>query len=285
VRRGSGLATGKRTDLSRGANDDVRVTPVKRRGEKRTRILNVYYQRDEHTGERWAKKLNWHRAIGLGGGTMLPCDKNAHSRRWHQRCSEQCDATLYGDIIGKYGLEIGNDDLPTHHWARNGKERVSTIDLTLATRLITRWTILDGSHVKGSDQEVIEWQFIVDKQEEADHVQVIGWNLATMSRQDEEAAEELWKKLKRERAHLGEECTGDDVERETDWCHATLSQVQDAKAKEIRICARLNRWWNSEIKEYRSALGREKRRGRRSEGAAHAKAELQRSIGQSTRLI
>jgi len=64
-------------------------------------------------------------------------------------------------------------------------------------------------------------------------------------------------------------------------CQATLGKVLDAKAKKIRICAQLKRWWNGEIKERRSALGREKRRGRRSEGAGHAKAELQRSIRQS----
>jgi len=63
-----------------------------------------------------------------------------------------------------------------------------------------------------------------------------------------------------------------------EWCQATLSRVLDATARKIRICARSKRWWNGEIKERRSALGIEKRRGRRSEGAAYAKAELQRSI-------
>jgi len=41
VRKGSGLATDEETDLSRGLNDDVVVTDVKRRGEKMTRIINV----------------------------------------------------------------------------------------------------------------------------------------------------------------------------------------------------------------------------------------------------
>ena len=48
--------------------------------------------------------------------------------------------------------------------------------------------------------------------EEADHVQVIGWNLAAMSKEDEKAAEKLWWELERDRAHLGEKCTGDNVE-------------------------------------------------------------------------
>jgi len=100
--------------------------------------------------------------------------------------------------------EIGNDDdRPSHHRARNGEEGESTIELTLATRPITRWTTLDGSHASGSNHEVIEWMINVDKQEEAVHVQVIGWNLAAMSKVDEKAAEKFWRELERERAHVG----------------------------------------------------------------------------------
>jgi macrodomain Ter protein organizer (MatP/YcbG family) len=257
------------------------VTDVNRRGETMTRIINVYDQKDVQTGERRARKLNWHRAIRQGGGTIIAGDMNAHSRRWDPRCWEQHDATFWEEILDEYGLEIGNDDRPTHHWARNGEEGESTIDLTLATRLITRWTTLDRSHATGSDHEVIEWEFNVDEQEEADHMQVIGWNLAAVSKEDEEAADKLRRELEIERAHLGEECTGDNVDRAAEWCQDALSQVLDAKAKKIGICARSKRWWNGEIKETRSALGREKRRGRRSEAAARAKAELQKSIRQS----
>jgi hypothetical protein len=128
---------------------------------------------------------------------------------------------------------------------------------------------------------VIEWEFNIDKQEEADHMQVKVWNLAAMSKEDQESAEKLWRELERERAHLGEECTGDDVEQEAEWCQETLSKVQDAKAKKRRICTRSKRLWNGKIKERRSALGREKRSGRRSEAAPGATAELQKSIRQS----
>jgi len=112
-------------------------------------------------------------------------------------------------------------------------------------------------------------------------MQFIVSNLAGMSKEDKEAAEKLGMELERERAHLGEECTGDDVEREAEWCQETQSSVLDAKAKKIRICARSKRWLNGVIKERRRALGREKRRGGRSEAAARAKAELQKSIWQS----
>ena len=110
---------------------------------------------------------------------------------------------------------------------------------------------------------------------------IIRWNLASLSKEEKEAAENPWRELERERAQLGKKCMGDNVEREAESCQETLSKVLDAKAKKIRICTRSKRWWNSEIKESRSALGRGKRRGRRSEAAARAKAELQKSIRES----
>jgi len=209
VRQASGLATDKRTDLSRGANDDVIVTDVQRGGEKMTRIINVHDQRDVRTGERLARKINCSRIIRQRGSTILAGDFNAPSRRWDPRCKEQRNATVWEEILDEHGLEIGNDDQAAHHWARNGDEGELTIDLTSTSRPITRWTILDGRHTSGSDHDVIEWEFSVDKQEEADHVQVIGCNLAAMSKEDEKAAEKLWEKLEGQRGRLDEECTGD----------------------------------------------------------------------------
>jgi len=62
---------------------------------------------------------------------------NAHSRRWDPTCREQCDAMFWEEIIDEYTLEIGNDDRPTHPWAKSSEEGELTIDLTLATRPIT----------------------------------------------------------------------------------------------------------------------------------------------------
>jgi hypothetical protein len=73
------------TDLSRGANEDDIATDVRRRGESITRIVNVYDQKNTHSGERPAQKLNWQRVIRQGG-TVLAGDLNAHSKRWDPRC-------------------------------------------------------------------------------------------------------------------------------------------------------------------------------------------------------
>lgn len=85
---------------------------------------------------------------------------------------------------------------------------------------------------------MIDRTLSIDRQEETDHVQVIGWNLAAMSKVDEEAAERLWNELEGQRAHLDVECTEDKVKCEAEWCQETLRKVLDAKTNKIRICGR-----------------------------------------------
>ena len=85
IRKGSGLVVDEWTDQSTGANDNVIATDVRRRGEKITRIVNIYDQKDTRSGERPARKLNWQRVIRQGG-TVLAGDFNSHSKRWDSRC-------------------------------------------------------------------------------------------------------------------------------------------------------------------------------------------------------
>jgi len=79
VCKGCGLATNQQTDLSRGANDNVIVSDVRRRGEKIMRIINIYDQSDMQTRARQAKKTNWYRIIRQGDSTILTIDCNEHS--------------------------------------------------------------------------------------------------------------------------------------------------------------------------------------------------------------
>jgi hypothetical protein len=68
------------------------------------------------------------------------------------------------------------------------------------------------------------------------------------------------------------------VEQKAGWCEKALSSVLDATAKKIRICARLQRSRNTDIKERRSTVGRETRRRWHLEEAAGVKGELQNSL-------
>jgi hypothetical protein len=279
VRKGSGFATNERTNLSKNALGDIIVFDIKRRGDKMTRIVNIYDQKEAETGERPARRLNWQRIIRLGGGgTVLAGDFNAHSQCWDPRCTERRDAMYWEEIIHEHRLAIGNDDRPAHYWTKYDSMGESVIDLTLANRPFGKWMILDGTHATASDHQIIQWELEMETQEEAWGTQVVGWNLAAMSQEDVEAAKELWKERPKEMAHLGAEIMGDEVESEAEWCQEALSRVLDATAKKITICALLKRWWNGEIQEKRSQLGREKRRRRRSAATAQAKAELQKSV-------
>jgi hypothetical protein len=175
---------------------------------------------------------------------MLAGDFNAHSQRWDLRCTERRDAAYWEDIIDEHGLVIGNDDRPTHHWTRNESEGESIIDLTLANRPVGKWMILDGSHVTGSDHKIIEWEVDMEKQEEAEGTQVVGWNQAAMLQEDEKQAKNVWIATAKGRVYFGEESTGDIVESEAEWCQEVLNKVLNATAKTIRICAHSKRWWN-----------------------------------------
>jgi hypothetical protein len=125
VRKGSGLAVDERTDLSKGGNDDVIVTDVRRKGEKITRIVNIYDQNDTQSRERPARKLRWQQII-LQGCTVLTGDFNAHSTQWDLRCTAQRDAVFWEDIIDQNGLDIGNDDSATDYWKREDLKGKST---------------------------------------------------------------------------------------------------------------------------------------------------------------
>ena len=191
IQSGSGLVVDERTALSRGANEDVIPTDVRRRGETITRIVNVHNQENTHSGERPAPKLDWQRVIPQGG-TVVTGDFNAHRKRWDPRCKVQWDAAFWEDLIDKNGLDIGNDGWPTHHWSREDQDGESVIDLTLANQPIVKWHILAEDHATGSDPEVIEWEVGEARQEEADHNRVVGWNFAAMPEKDVEGAEKLW---------------------------------------------------------------------------------------------
>ena len=144
--------------LSRGANDDVIDIEVRTRGDKITRIVNVYDQKDAQSGdrERLARMLNWERVIRQGS-IVLEGDFNAHTKQWDTRCQVQQNTAFCEGVIDDKGQEIGNDSRPTHHWTREEQQGESDIDLMLGNRPLVKWTILADDHATRSDHEVIEW--------------------------------------------------------------------------------------------------------------------------------
>jgi len=125
------LVVDEQTDSSRGANDDVIATDVRRRGERILRIANVCDQKKTHLRESPAREWTWRRVIRQGS-TVLARDFIPHSIRLDPRCKAQQGPAFWEDVIDENGLEIGNEGATTHPWTREGHEGESVIDLTLA---------------------------------------------------------------------------------------------------------------------------------------------------------
>jgi hypothetical protein len=79
-------------------------------------------------------------------------------------------------VIEKKGLPIGNNRGATQCWTREGNKGESVIDLTLANIPITKCSIQANNQVTECDHMVREWDVEVDRQEEAIHDRVVGWN-------------------------------------------------------------------------------------------------------------
>jgi len=279
VRQGRGFPSNALTNLSKKAVGDVNVVDINTRGQKMTWIVNVYDKREGETGERSARRLNWHRILLQGGCRMvLAGDFNTHRQCCNRRCTERRAATYWELIIDEHWLDIGNNDRHAHYWTSHDSTAESVIHLTLANRIFGKWMIVDGCYATGSEHQIIEWELEMEKQEEAGGTQVIRWNIAAMLQEEVEVAEKMWRERVKERANFGAESTWDKVESKAEWCQQALSKVHHATAKKIPICAHSKRWWDGEIKEKRSQLGREKRRRSMLAATAQDKAELQKSV-------
>jgi hypothetical protein len=181
VPKRSDLATNEPTDLSKNAVGDLIVVDIERQGEMMPRIVNIYDQREGDTGQRPARRPNWHRIMRQWGcATVLMEHFNAHSQRWYSRSTERRDPTYWEEIIEEHTLVIGNNDQPTNYWMRQNRMGQSVIDLTLAIRPFRKWMFLDGIHAPGYDHEIIVWELDMEKQEEAGGTHVVGWNLEAM---------------------------------------------------------------------------------------------------------
>jgi hypothetical protein len=122
------------------------------------RIVNIYNQRAREIGDWPARRQDWQKIIKLGRrlSTLLGGDFNAHSELWEQRCTERTEAIYWEEITDGTGLVIGKDDGPTHNLTRNESDSTSIFDLTWAKGKFGKWTIWDGNHATGSDDELIE---------------------------------------------------------------------------------------------------------------------------------
>jgi len=100
----------------------------------------------------------------------------------------------------------------------------------------------------------MQWKVGLRLLEEAIHKRVVRWNLAEMTEKNTKAAEMLCMELSKERAHLEAAWTEEQVEQEAAWYQEPMTRVFDGTAKTIRICTKLMKWWNVDIKQLRMTV-------------------------------
>jgi len=159
---------------------------------------------------------------GGEGGMVLHGNYNADSQCCDPRCPDLREATFWENNIDEHWLVVGNDNQPTQYWMSNETEGVFIIDISLANPPFGNWTILDGNHATWSDHEITEYDVDMERQEEAGGAEVVGWNLAATSLEDEGQAEKLWSEREIGRAYLGVGSTGGDGQSKGDWCQESL---------------------------------------------------------------
>lgn len=157
-------------------------------------------------------------------------------------------ASFWEDVPDENGLEIGNKSRATHHRTRERQEGELVINLMLAHQPPTTWFILADNHSTRSDNEVIEWEVDIHKQE-ADHERLVWWNIAAMMEENMEKAEKLWMEVPKERAHLDAEYIAEKVEQDAAWYQEAISNVLDTTAMRIGLCTKSTRRWNATIRE------------------------------------
>jgi len=90
--------------------------------------------------------INWRGIIRPRGGAIIAGDFNPNSHSWDARFKELHDVTFRTENIDEHGPELGNDDEPIHHCARDDEQDQLTIDPSLGSRPITLWTRLVGGY-------------------------------------------------------------------------------------------------------------------------------------------
>ena len=285
-RRDCRVAVAVRKDLLNAMSTDIRTDlvdhpyflaidvwelapgPTKRR-LRRTRLVNVYdnivgmgrpWQGNEPRRRRALEDVNWEPI--LQGRVLLIGDFNAHSTVWNPRSRTRANAAPLESLIDIYELFVNNDpEVPTRPKQTPG---LSIIDLAITSPELgplATWYV-DSEHSTPSDHEliVVEWdemgQPIGNQPRE-----VTGWDIEGLLADLDalEAASKDWKSNGEGRPALTDGCVQSDVAEEAAWIQATLTEVINQHARQLRVTAYSKRWWGPRVKSERRLYGQAKR--------------------------
>ncbi|EED21750.1 endonuclease/reverse transcriptase, putative [Talaromyces stipitatus ATCC 10500] len=270
------LVVEARTDLAN--HPYFMVVDVLEQG-RRTRIVNCYDNwlgaRHTYSGEslltrRALTDLDW--GPILEGRCLILGDFNAHSPMWNVHIDQRVNARSLEDLIMRHDLFINNDpDEPTRpHKLRDStasfetstEPRVSIIDLTISSQALgplSGWEI-ESQRLTPSDHVMIwaSWEPPATTSTEPTRKEVTGWQIEALlgDKKALQEAKDTWNELARTQPILTDTTSTEEVEREAEWIERTLTEVLNKHCKQIRLCARSKRWWNSEIEAERSVYSK-----------------------------
>jgi hypothetical protein len=125
-------------------------------------------------------------------------DMNAHSKIWNPRAEKRRNTTFWEDIIEQHGLVIWNSE----EVIRSGPnmDRISIIDLTLASPDVEMNCSLLRDESTGSDHEVICWELLGE--EMTGGGKTMGWDISGWQTKGKDIQEK--EKAERQRAKAEE---------------------------------------------------------------------------------
>lgn len=238
---------------------------------RRTRIVNCYdvwigasfrWQGASPRRRRAIEDADW--GLLIVGRCLLVGDFNAHSPIWNPLATGRVNAEPLEQLIERHSLYVNN---PLGEATRHKKSPgVSIIDLALSSPTLgplQAWEI-DKDRATTSDHEliVLAWEALEEPPPGDISGEITGWQIEALQANEEalKLASAAWASEAAGHLSLSDQCTEEDLAREADWVHDTLTSVLDRHAKAVRLCARSKRWWKPELQQARSVWAAARKR-------------------------
>jgi len=191
---------------------------------------------------------------------------NAHSKMWNPHTTRPRNIAFCEQLIQEHDLVVWNSEEETR--MGGGADIHSIIDLTLfSPEVVLNWSTGPAT---GSDHELLHWEVLgAASLGDATSTATTGWDISGWDpkrKEDEEEAnaatakraqaQECYRRVVGASAVLADDSTLEEVDTAVVMLREAMVGTIDQHAWPKQWCSRSKRWWNSELKDLRKALGR-----------------------------